>query len=215
MSVANLIKLLVCGRYPYAYVLRTATLADAEKDGGVFEGAVGSPREDGNGGGFMDLSDPPFWVKRFLIPSLTPFGDYRGYWWIVPIIGILIFLIAIISQPLFVFLLSGFKARRNTRGLIIWTPKAGQSTRAQRIWMLGWLVVNVCSGPRAHFVASGRGGERGRGRGRVCERERLSEGVIERGDERGDERFNWVSWADFWLDYVFFSLHMSLHLGVS
>ena len=41
MSLANLIKLAVCGRYPYAYVLRTATLAEAEKDGGVFEGAVG------------------------------------------------------------------------------------------------------------------------------------------------------------------------------
>ena len=41
MSLANLIKLLACGRYPYAYVLRTATLAEAEKDGGVFEGAVG------------------------------------------------------------------------------------------------------------------------------------------------------------------------------
>ena len=56
MSLANLIKLAVCGRYPYAYVLRTATLAEAEKDGGMFEGAVGSPREDGNdsqGGGSM------------------------------------------------------------------------------------------------------------------------------------------------------------------
>ena len=179
MSLANLIKLLVCGRYPYAYVLRTATLAEAEKDGGVFEGAVGSPREDGNdsqGGGSMGLSDPPFLVS---LSWLTPSGDYSGYWWIVPIIGNLIFFIAISSQPLFVFLLSGFNARRNTRGQKIWTPKAGQSTRAQRIWMLGWLVVNVCSGPRAHFAVSGRGGE-----GR-------------------DKRFDWVYWVNRWVNYVF------------
>ena len=41
MSVADLIKLGVCGRYPYAYVLRTATFVGAEGNGGVFEGAVG------------------------------------------------------------------------------------------------------------------------------------------------------------------------------
>ena len=45
--------------------------------------------------------------------------------------------------------------------------------------MLGWLVVNVHSCVRAHFVASGRGGE------------------------RGDERFNWVRWVDRWVNYVF------------
>ena len=164
MSLANLIKLAVCGRYPYAYVLRTATLAEAEKDGGVFEGAVGNPREDdkvdnSQGGDSMGLSDPPFWIKFASFPWLRPLGDYRGYRWIVPIVGSLIFYIAIISQPLFVFLLSGFNARMITRGLKIWTPKAGQSTRAQRIWMLGWLVVNVYTAPTAHFVASGRGGE--------------------------------------------------------
>ena len=56
--------------------------------------------------------------------------------------------------------------------------------------MLGWLVVNVYSCLRAHFVASGRGRERERG--------------SERGIERGDERFNWVIWAEFLLDYLFF-----------
>ena len=204
MSLANLIKLAVCGRYPYAYVLRTATLAEAEKNGGVFEGAVGNPREDSkavDGGGSMGFSDPPLWIKYPLL-WFKPTGYYKGYWRIVPTIGILIVFIAIISQPLFVFLLSGFNARRITRGLKIWTPKAGQSTRAQRIWMLGWLVVNVYSCLRAHFVASGRGRERERG--------------SERGIERGDERFNWVIWAEFLLDYLFFfSLHMSLRLGVS
>ena len=143
MSLANLIKLAVCGRYPYAYVLRTATLAEAEKDRGVFEGAVGNPREDGkavDGGGSMGFSDPPSWIKQRIVPTIR--------------------FIAIISQPLFVFLLSGFNARRNTQGLKIWTPKAGQSTRAQRIWMLGWLVANMYTAPMAHFVASGRGGRR-------------------------------------------------------
>ena len=164
MSLANLTKLAVCGRYPYAYVLRTATLVEAEGKGGVFEGAVGNPREDGKvdnsqGGDSMGLSNPSFWIEFASSSWLRPLGDYRGYWRIAPIIGTLIFYIAIISQPLFVFSLSGFNARRNTRGLKIWTPKAGQSTRAQRIWMLGWLVVNVYTAPTAHFVASGRGGE--------------------------------------------------------
>ena len=111
MSLANLIKLLACGRYPYAYVLRTATLAEAEKDGGMFEGAVGSPREDGNdsqGGGSMGLSDPTFLVKYPLL-WIKPAGYYKGYWRIVPTIGILIVFIGIISQPLFVFLISGFR----------------------------------------------------------------------------------------------------------
>ena len=120
----------------------------------------------------MGFSDPPSWIKQRIVPTIR--------------------FIAIISQPLFVFLLSGFNARRITRGLKIWTPKAGQSTRAQRIWMLGWLVVNVYSCLRAHFVASGRGRERERG--------------SERGIERGDERFNWVIWAEFLLDYLFFFL---------
>ena len=183
MSLANLIKLAVCGRYPYAYVLRTATLAEAVKDGGVFEGAVGNLREDGKmvddsqGGDSMGLSDPPFWIKYSFL-AFKPAGDYRGYWWIVPIIGGLIFFIAIISQPLFVFLLSGFNARMNTRGQKIWTPKAGQSTRAQRIWMLGWLVVNFYSAPLVHLVASGRGlentgSESGRGREDVVAVERM------------------------------------------
>ena len=213
MSLANLIKLLACGRYPYAYVLRTATLAEAEKKGGVFEGAVGNPREDGNdsqggGGGSMGLSDPPGWMEHAALPWLTPSGDYRDYWWIVPIIGNLIFLIAISSQPLFVFLLSGFNARRNARGQKIWTPKAGQSTRAQRIWMLGWLVVNVISCVRAHFVVSGgggeleRGGERGDERGSESWDERRSERGIERGDERSNWK-RWVTWVDSWVDYVF------------
>ena len=173
MSVANLTKLAVCGRYPYAYVLRTATLAEAEKDGGVFEGAVGNPKEggkavdDSQGGGSMGRSDPPFWIK-WQAMVFTPAGtnlwqvirnrEFRRMM-VVPSIGVYIFFIAITSQPLFIFLLSGFNARKNTRGQKIWTPKAGQSTRAQRIWMLGWLVVNVYSGPVAHLVASGHGGE--------------------------------------------------------
>ena len=199
MSLANLIKLLACGRYPYAYVLRTATLAEAEKDGGVFEGAVGNPREDGRavddsqGGGSMGFSDPPFWIKSGLL-GFEHVGYYEGYWWIGLTIGILIFFIAIISQPLFVLLLSGFNARRNTRGQKIWTLKAGQSTRAQRIWMLGWLVANAYTAPMAHLVASGRVLGSGRGRGR------------ERGDERGDEcgggRFDWKYWLNCSIIYV-------------
>ena len=201
MSLANLIKLLVCGRYPYAYVLRTATLAEAEKDGGVFEGAVGNPREDGKvvddsqGGGSMGLSDPPFWIKRG--PQWFKHASYyKGYWWIVPTIGTLIFFIAIISQPLFVFLLSGFNARRITRGLKIWTPKAGQSTRAQRIWMLGWLVANLYIAPMAHLVASGR--EPGPGLGRERGRERGDQ----RGSRRWGRRVDWEYWLSWSIIYV-------------
>ena len=194
MSVANLIKLLVCGRYPYAYVLRTATLVEAEGKGGVFEGAVGNPREDdkvdnSQGGDSMGLSDPPFWIKCTSFPWLRPPGDYRGYWQIIPIIGSLIFYIAIISQPLFVFLLSGFNVRRNTRGQKGLTPKAGQSTLAQRIWMLGWLAANVYSAPLVHFVASSGGGGGGGD-----------------GGEHGRRRFNWRHWVNYvlvFLAYVF------------
>ena len=210
MSLANLIKLLICGRYPYAYVLRTATLAEAEKDGGVFEGAVGNPREDGRavddsqGGGSMGLSDPPFWIKSGPL-RFEHAGYYKGYWWIVPTIDGLILLIAILSQPLFVFLLSGFNAR-NTQGQKILTPKAGQSTRAQRIWMLGWLGVNMDSCIAAYFIASGRRRWRGRGAERERGSESWDERGSERGSERGDERFNWVIWADFLIDYLFFFL---------
>ena len=176
MSLANLIKLLVCGRYPYVYVLRTDTLVEAEGKGGVFSGAVGN---FGMNHGEV-FSDPPSSVK-LLVPIrwLCPLGNYRGYRQIVPIIGNLFFLIGIFSQLVLILLLSGVKARQNSRGLKIWTPKAGQSTRAQRIWMLGWLVANVCSGPRAHFTVSGRGGE------------------------GGDELFNGIRWVDRWISYVF------------
>ena len=51
--------------------------------------------------------------------------------WIAPIIGSLIFVLAIISHPVFILLVSGFNR--------------GQSTRAQRIWMLGWLSTNGLS----------------------------------------------------------------------
>ena len=51
--------------------------------------------------------------------------------WIAPIIGSLIFVFAIISHPVFKMLVSGFNR--------------GQSTRAQRIWMLGWFSTNGLS----------------------------------------------------------------------
>ena len=139
MSVANLIKLAVCGRYPYAYVLRTATLVEAERNGGVFEGAVGNLGENhgGDGNDSQDgdpmavFSDPPSWLKYVSFPLLRPLGDYRGYRQVIPIIGSLILIIVAISQPVFVLLVSGFHP--------------GQSTRSQRFWMLGWLIANVVS----------------------------------------------------------------------
>ena len=140
MSLANLIKLAICGRYPFLYVLRTATLVEAEKNGGVFEGAVGNLEvnrrksdevvDDSQHDELMAaFSEPPSWVSPFL--PFRPLGDYRNHKWIVPIIGSLILVIAIISQPVFVLLVSGFNR--------------GQSTRTQRIWMLGWLIANGVS----------------------------------------------------------------------
>ena len=140
MSLANLIKLAVCGRYPFLYVLRTATLVEAEKNGGVFEGAVGNLEvyrgesdEVDNDSQHDELmaafSEPPSWVSPF--PAFRPLGDYRSYKRIVPIIGSLILVIAFISHPIFVLLVSGFNR--------------GQSTRTQRIWMLGWLIANEVS----------------------------------------------------------------------
>ena len=140
MSVANLIKLAVCGRYPYAYVLRTPTLVEAEGNGGVFEGAVGKLKvnhgeddDDSQDGdpSMAIFSYPPSWLKYVSFPLLRPLGDYRGYRQIVPIIGSVILIIVAISQPVFILLVSGFHP--------------GQSTRAQRIWMLGWLIANVGS----------------------------------------------------------------------
>ena len=139
MSVANLIKLAVCGRYPYAYVLRTPTLVEAEGNGGVFKGAVGNFEEDHgeddndsqDGDPMAVFSDPPSWLKYLSFPSLRPLGDYRGYRQIVPIIGSVILIIVAISQPVFVLIVSGFHP--------------GQSTPGQRIWMLGWLIANVGS----------------------------------------------------------------------
>ena len=141
MSLANLIKLALCGRYPFVYVLRTSTLFEAERRGGFFEGAVGNlevirGQGDEMVNGSQDdehplafFSEPPFWVSPF--PWFKPLGDYRNYQWIVPIAGSLILVIAIISQPVFVLLISGFNH--------------GQSTGIQRTWMLGWLVANGVS----------------------------------------------------------------------
>ena len=176
MSLANLIKLAICGRYPFLYVLRTATLVEAEKKGRVFEGAVGnlgvnhgksdevvndSQHDPEVNRGKSDevindsqhdsevnreksgevvndsqhdeliaaFSEPPYWFLS--LPSFRPLGDYRGRKWIVPVIGSLIFVIAAVSHPVFVQLVSGFNR--------------GQSTRAQRAWMLGWLITNGVS----------------------------------------------------------------------
>ena len=140
MSLANLIKLAICGRYPFLYVLRTATLVEAEKNGGVFEGAVGNLGVNrGKSDEVVDdsqhdeliaaFSEPPSWVSPFR--AFRPLGDYRTHKRIVPIIGSFILVIAIISQPVFVLLVSGFNR--------------GQSTRTQRIWMLGWLIANGVS----------------------------------------------------------------------
>ena len=140
MSLANLIKLAICGRYPFLYVLRTATLVEAEKNGGVFEGAVGNLGVNrGKSDEVVDdsqhdeliaaFSEPPSWVSPFR--AFRPLGDYRNHKRIVPIIGSFILVIAIISQPVFVLLVSGFNR--------------GQSTRTQRIWMLGWLIANGVS----------------------------------------------------------------------
>ena len=162
MSVANLTKLGVCGRYPYAYVLRTATLVEAEGKGGVFSGAVGNfGMNHGEDDKVAVFSDPPSWLKLLVpIPWLCPLGNYRGYRRIVPIIGGLFFVIGVFSQLVLILVLSGVKARQNSRGQKIWTFNAGQSTVAQRIWMLGWLLANMYSGPLVHFVASsGRGWE--------------------------------------------------------
>ena len=109
MSLANLVKLAVCGRYPFVYVLRTATLVKAEGDGGVFNGAVGNLEVDrGQGDEKVDGSqhdkfiaaEPPSWLKFVSPPWLRPLGDYRNYL-IVPIIGSLIL---VISQPVSSFL---------------------------------------------------------------------------------------------------------------
>ena len=142
MSLANLIKLAVCGRYPFVYVLRTSTLVEAEKIGGVFEGAVGNLKVNHGEGDevvndpqHVDLiaafSEPPSWLKCVSPPWFRPLGDYRNRQWTAPITGSLITVIGIISQPVFVFLISGLNHR--------------QSTRAQRIWMLGWLIANEVS----------------------------------------------------------------------
>ena len=177
MSVANLLKLAFCGRYPYAYVLRTATLVEAEKNGGVFSGAVGNfgvnhgehdkVVDDSQDSDSRVFSDSPSWLRYASIPWLRPLGDYRGPRWIVPIVGSLIFFIAVFSQPLFIVLLSGFNSGQDARGQKIGTPNAGQSTLTQRIWMLGWLLANMSSAPLVHFVASsGRGHNNLRRKGR-------------------------------------------------
>ena len=78
------------------------------------------------------FSEPPTWLKFVSpFPWFRPLGDYRNYQWIASITGSLIFVIAIFSQPVFVFLISGFNH--------------GQSTLIQRIWMLGWLIANEVS----------------------------------------------------------------------
>ena len=142
MSLANLIKLALCGRHPFVYVLRTTTLFEAEREGGLFEGAVGNLEVNrGQGDKVVNdpqdddpmavFSEPPSWLKFISPPWFRPLGDYRNCRWIAPIIGSLILVIAIISQPIFVFHFSGFNH--------------GQSSRAQRICMLGWLIANEVS----------------------------------------------------------------------
>ena len=147
MSVANLLKLLVCGRYPYAYVLRTATLVEVERNGGVFEGAVGNLGvnhgeddkvvNDSQDSDSMVFSDPPSWLNYVSFWWLRPLGDYRGRRRIVPIIGSLFFSITFFSHPVIVIILVGA-----TQDQGYWTLNTGQSTLVQRVWMLAWLVTN-------------------------------------------------------------------------
>ena len=165
MSVANLIKLGFCGRYPYAYVLRTATLVEAEKNGGVFSGAVGDfgvnhgekdkEVSDSQDSDSKVFSDPPSWLNYVSIPWLRPLGDYRGCRWIVLFIGNLILLIATPSHIIFIYLVSGPKATVNTRGQRFWMLNGRQSTFAQRIWMLGWLWANTFAPVVDHIASSG------------------------------------------------------------
>ena len=143
MSLANLTKLYFCGKYPSMYVLRTKTLVEAERLGELFEGAVGVLEENRGEGDKADKypqdddpmafpTEPPCWLKWISHPRFRPLGDYRN--WrirIPPIVGTLILVLAFISQPIFVFHFSGFNH--------------GQSTRAQRICMLGWLIANEVS----------------------------------------------------------------------
>ena len=139
MSLANLVKLVFCGRYPFVYVLRTNTLTEAERKGGLFEGAVGvlEDRDKGDDDSQDDdrmafFAEPPPWLKFFSHPRFRPLGDYRKWGiCIAPIIGTLILVLAFISQPIFVFHFTGFNH--------------GQSTRAQRICMLAWLIANEVS----------------------------------------------------------------------
>ena len=77
------------------------------------------------------FSEPPSWLKRLSFPWFRPLGDYRNRRWIVPIIASIILIIATISQPVFILLISGFNR--------------GQSSQTQRIWMLGWLIANGVS----------------------------------------------------------------------
>ena len=139
MSLANLIKLVFCGRYPFVYVLRTKTLIEAERKGGLFEGAVGVLENCDKGDDdsqdddpMASFAEPPLWLKLISHPWLRLRGDYRNLRiCIPPIIMTLILVLVFISQPIFVFHFSGFNH--------------GQSTRAQRICMLGWLIANVVS----------------------------------------------------------------------
>ena len=140
MSLANLAKLVFCGRYPFVYVLRTKTLIEAEREKRLFEGAVGVLEENSDKGdddriirmASESFAEPPSWLKFFTHPRFRPLGDYRKWGKrIAPIIGTLILVLAFISQPIFVFHFTGFNH--------------GQSTRAQRICMLAWLIANEVS----------------------------------------------------------------------
>ena len=163
MLVANLIKSAVCGRYPYAYVLRTATLVEAENNGGVFEGAVGNlwvnhgeddnVANDSQDGNSMVFSDPPPWMKYVSIPWSRPLGDYRGCQRIVPIIGSLIFYITFFSHLVIVIVLAGATGDQG-----YWTFNAGQSTRTQATLMIGWLIANFYAPFVDKVVSCGFGG---------------------------------------------------------
>ena len=161
MSLANLIKLLVCGRYPYVYVLRTATLAEAERNGGVFSGAVGNLGvnhgeddkvvNDSQVSDSMVFSDPPSWLKYISFPWLRPLGDYGGRRRIVPIIASSFFFIAFLSHPVIVVLVSA------TQDQGFWTLNAWRSTSVQNGLMLTWLVTNFYAPIVDDVVSSGFG----------------------------------------------------------
>ncbi|KAI9771092.1 MAG: hypothetical protein M1840_002443 [Geoglossum simile] len=172
MSILNLVSLLVSPDYPYIYLVHTDIMAEASRRKGArFVGVVGSvPAEEQKADeneANKDLFDASFEVeegKYVLLRANAPgptgervdvnkAGDNNDPQLIVPTTN----LKNCVDDTRFKVILCGSTIAPISAIIIVAISgfKPGLSTKAQRVWITGWIWVGIATGPLTHFLFLG------------------------------------------------------------